>query len=496
MTVTRGRALALIGLVLLSSVVGAVGAAVAAGGNDELNWDADSADDWYVYEDTLTVAEHNRSAMSSPLQFYNDNGDVDELPAQLNESIDNPVSVRADMVHADAYGIFPRKDAESGDNSASAVDASEWTSDLSGSAGSGSVSATTTPGGVDAVSISTSSQTSGDVATFTYSNFSISTDPAKRVPLLGVNVNTLDSGADVQVRFEDGGGDYAQAVINASATSSSKDVIANATGNGYIWQHKLADMSVQGDDGTLDSIEKIEVRVVDADADVSIFAVDAEHKTTLTFGERTTDDGETKTIEEVHAGGYQSLSALSTMGSWANDATISDLKVSGVEYRMSNLEAADVSTNFTSADAYPSFPTKLKQSGGLVVPSAIDLSHSGLSLRVEQSLVDERYKTFRYAEGVGDKDAEDVDSWTDASNQLGGAGDTIVVDDTIQPGATIMPQEVVVLTADEVSNLRATGGGAGPVGGGDGGIVGMLFSLPGLLFASLLGALGFKARGS
>jgi hypothetical protein len=147
----------------------------------------------------------------------------------------NAYKYKASDVNATDFGAFPHSKDD-----VSALDASEWSTDASSTAGSVSVSDVTTAPDVDAVQVSTSSQTTGDVAAASFSNFSVTSDVEKRYLQTVMDVSMLDAGAEVQLQAVDADGDYVEAIVNASATATNEDVIGTATGEGYVFQRRLA----------------------------------------------------------------------------------------------------------------------------------------------------------------------------------------------------------------------------------------------------------------
>ncbi|MFC7047282.1 hypothetical protein ACFQH6_19405 [Halobacteriaceae archaeon GCM10025711] len=470
-------------------------APTAAAQNTAMNWGSDNAIHTQLYEERLDVAAHDRAEMSSLTQYYDDSGDVTELPATLNESINNSAAVRADRIEDDDLGIFPRKDNEA-NNTASATDASEWTT---GGANSSKVSVSqadgSTASGVTAIQVATDgTMAAGDEAYGSYSNFSITTDAEKRLPYVIVNVNTLDSATGGTVEFVDADGDKKVAHINSSKTASDADVVANATGSGYLWQERLADLATDGSagDGTFDGIEEIRVSAVDGDLDVTITGLDAERKSELVLGETLEDtddddDLETVTITEVYTAGEVDLNGLSGMDALFSDAVIHDLGVKGVVYDAEDLKSEDVEVTIEEQDQYGSYPQHVEVYYRLEVPAAIDLTHTGLELRQEQSFVDERYATIEYVEGASDTAFSDIDSWTDLSGSLGDVGDTLSLDSTVQAGITYVVHEDILINDDEASDLADTGGAASGGAAGQSGITS--WPVIGALFVAILGVL-------
>lgn len=77
-------------------------------------------------------------------EYENDNSEIETLDAHVNDSQANQVSILATHIDATEFGESPRKGEE--ENSAIALDATEWSSDTGISA-----SETTVSGSVEAV---------------------------------------------------------------------------------------------------------------------------------------------------------------------------------------------------------------------------------------------------------------------------------------------------------------------------------------------------------
>lgn len=446
----------------------------ASTNNNAMDWSADNAPKKYVYEDKVDIAVHDTAKMDSPLAYYNDNGDITKLPAKLNESIDNPISFRADKLEDADLGIYPRKDES--DNSASAKDASEWTS---GSHLSVNQSDGSTAESVRSIKIHTDGTLgSSNKTSATYANQSITTDPGKRVFFAIVNVNSLESGTNITYAVEDGDGDRKELYVNASKSASADSVIANTTGSGFVVQQKLHTLATKGNgDGTFEGIQKIVVTVEGGDASTTVTGIDVQRKSKVVIGERkadTDDDDslETVTVKEITSSGAASYRSLSSMGDVFSKAKVHDLTVKGLKYRVRDLPSGDVDVNFDTGAAEPySYPNDFEQFGRLKVPAAIDLTHHGLKLVAVQKFVEDRYTKFRYVEGAGDTAFSDISSWSDASSKLKDVGDKIVIDDTVQAGTYYDVHQVVLLQKGQADNLKfstsgKTGGGGGQSSGG------------------------------
>ena len=490
-------------LIALVAVVALALSGTAAAATLGLNPNADVYPETQFEEDHLDVAVHDRETMGL-LEYQNDSGEIQTIDAEINGTeAGELVSYRADQVEEPEFGEYPRKSDEA-NNSASALDASEWTT---GGAASSKISVSQTDGstaaGVTSIQIATDgSMTSGDVAYASYSNQSITTDVLKREAQLILNVDTLDSGAIVDVQIRDGDGDYVNATIDSSRDATAADVIANQTADGVVYQQKLGELSVEGTgDGSLDAIEEIRVNAEDADATVTLTAVNVEKKSHWDMGttrQNVSDGHEDVTVEQNADGGRIELTSLSSMGEWSADSVIHGLRYHNLEYGMAEKPAA-VNVTFSDAENYPSFPTKVEIVYTRELPTAYDLSHGPVSLDVTQTFLSDRYSTFRYAEGVGDTATADVadDSWIDLSGSLGEPEKEIEADATVQSGTTYKVQQVVLLTADQRDSLEATGGAGGFWG--DSGGSNPLMSVYNWIAGGIVGLLsivGIKARGS
>jgi hypothetical protein len=462
----RGRlsprsALALVFAALL------VGSAAAQAGM-VINDDSDVVQTPEIVETELTKSSHTVGNMSLT-EYQADDGAVETLNAHINKSVEEPITLRADRIDADAYDQFPRKSGETGANSASALDASEWSADTSGSAGSGSVSDVELVDGVSGVQVSTSSQGSGDTSTFTYDNFSIDTDANARHAQFVLNVATLDSGASVTLAAVDADGDEKQIMLDSSLSSSDDNVAATGTGDGIVYQQELGTLSTAGSgDGSMDGIEKLTVDVTDADADIRFAAVNLEKKSDWTFGEYKNDStGEMDDI--VEPSGEFSVTSLDTLGSEFDGSEIHQIAFP-VVYGAGDLPTSAQMHKFSDADQYQGYDQIAHLYYRLEVPSAYELSHSGLSLQDTVDLPANRYKVVEYAEGVGDTEFENISTWNAATGSYSSQGKNVTLDTTIEPGSAIAYHASYPVTSQEKNTMLQTAGAAAGGGASSGGL--------------------------
>ena len=467
---TGALALLLATLLVTSMPVGAQSAA------PKINYDA--GPNPYVHEDGLTIAEYNRTAMDG-LEYYDDDGEVADLPAHVNESEETPYHFAFSSVDDGDLHAFPRAQDES-----VVEDVANWsTSGASVSDSSTSAEGVTISGSAD-----------GDTAS--YALDSALDDADKRVLLSVVDVDSLGSGASVEVRAVDSDGDYKALMVDPSGNASHAGVMANETGVGIVGQQKLADIPVAGSgDGSLDEIAEIEVAFVGGSGEITMTGHDAEKKGTIDLGDvRRDDDGdgedETVTLTEISSPGAVALTDLDSMGSWADDSTIYGLTVRNVIYSSADLNQSQVVANFTDAPNYGNYPSKLDFHSRLSVPTAIDLTHSGLELRAEQKFVSDRYNVVELADGVDDETAltnVSDSEFTGLSDTFSSQGGEHVLDSTISPGDNLQFHVTVLLLADEVTDLQDTSGATGGPVGGSGGLLSTMWGKVAATFAAVGG---------
>lgn len=484
----RALAVALAALFLLSTMgAGLVAAATA------INYDASPAQSARVHEDVVTIAEHDRIEMDGALAYYDDAGEVATLPADINASEDAPVQVHLAKINESQYREFPRQSGEDGNNVTWTNDGN-WTASSSAS-GDMTVSATTPAGDVQAVTfdITAASAEHGEA---NYTDVDITSDATKRVPLVGVNVDTLDTDAVVDIRFVDADDDYVAFEINESHANATNDsaVIANATGEAYVTQERLSELDVEGSgDGSLDEIQKIWVRGDGANAKIELFALDAESKSATDLARAYhdhDDDGnlEWETIQDKEYPGVVNMSSVDDLGSMYDTAVVFDKQVRNVFYPVSYLTGDDTDVTASEATDYPNFDQLLNASYRLEVPAPIDVSHGTLTLEAEQSLVGDRYVVAEYATDVGDTDFTNI-SYTDATDSFSKKGDVVVLANNVNAGEEHAIHFEILYTESEFDALTSGAMAGGPVGSG-GGLFGGFFNS---LFGQVVGVLGTVA---
>jgi len=488
MRLKRLSILLLAGVVLLQ----ATAAAPVMAANSSVNYDSGAAPQGEVVGD-VTIADH--PVAEGPLTYNDNNGEWTSLPGSVNNTADNPYSFAASDINFSDATAFPHASKNSW------TSAADWTTTVSDTTNTAlTVSDVETAPGVDAVQIATGgSMGSDDTATATFAeNVSITSDEEKRYLQIVGDVNTLDSGATVDVRVVDEDGDYYNATIDPSASSIDDTTIATQTGEGFVYQQQLGTMTIQQvGDGTFNDIQKVEVVTSDADADVTISALNVDKTGAWDFGDEkvdTDDDDELETQQIVdHNAGAIAIHDLGKMGDTFADAHIKGLTVA-FETPLSALPSADVSVEYTEATQYSNYESHFKMDARFEMPDQYDLSYANLKFRDTVSVPGTRYVNVEYAEGTGDTAFDDISSWTDLTNSYSSVGADVTIDDTVQPGSAMVISYDYVVTSEEKSELQQTGGAMGPTGS-SGGPLEMIFSLPGIVISGIVGFLGLRSKG-
>lgn len=494
-------------LLVVLVVFGILGSGVAMAASYGLNASAENHPDTYFKEDQLTVESHDRSTMDW-LQYENDNGEIATIDAFVNgTSQDARVKYRADQIEDDSFLQFPRTSSESNNSNSWALPGN-WTA---GGANSSKISVTDSDGhtatGVESLNISTDgTMASGDTAYTEFTDASLTSDVQKRYLQLVLSISKLETGAVAEVQVRDSDGDYVAAEINGSASASAEDVIANATGNGIIYQVQLGQLTVQGSgDGTMGAIETVRIVTKDGDVTAYVTALNVQKKSRWDFGEErvpdtsTDDSGDYKdeTVYQRPGGGLIDAHGLGGLGDTFSDATVHKLRYQDVHYRMQDKSTA-VSIEFADAGNYPGFDAVLDVSWRRTLPTGYDVTHGSIDLVHEQTFLSERYVQLRHAEGVGDTETSEIadSSWIDSSSALGDEGKTVTMDDTVTSGTTYVAQFEVKLIQTQVDTLKPSAGGAGGFwqAGGNNPLASIWNWLAGGL-VGLLSLVGIKMRG-
>lgn len=458
---SKSFTLVLVALVVTSGIVAAVGGSV--------DWNSDPAPN-LEYDRTETKAIHDMSWGTSDddLRKYEDNnGDVVSMEAEINDSADNPISFVPTDVEVDDLGAFPHSKAE-----VNATEAGEWSVDESGIATSGataSVSDAETAPEVAAVRFHTTDLASGDIAKYTFDNFSVTSDENKRYLLVGQDIDALDSGATVEYRVVDEDGDYKVAEVNTTR-SAGNDFMANATGEGYLFQQQLGNMDlVANGDGNFNNIQKVAVVVQDGDFDGSVPYINLDQMSEYQFGSKhadTDDDADLETVEHVEkkTPGAIEVSGLGTLGNTFSDAVIHHVSLDVIEDPAAQPNE-NVYLNTTETDKYPSYDGTATLAVRMEAEDAYDRGISNAVLRDTQSVTSDRLVAVEYAEGVSsdetvDEDFLDSTTFSDVTGQYGSEGTEVQLDSSLSKGSPVLVKYEFKLTEDELDAIEAAGGGS------------------------------------
>lgn len=453
-------------LFALLVVASSVGAAAGVGG---VAWDSDPAPN---LEDSYTVTKsvHDMdwgASNADARKYENDGGDVKMIKATVNDSADNPFSTVPTDWNVTDWSAFPHAKSE-----VSALDSSEWSTDASGSSGSISTSDVETAPGVDAVSISTSGQTSGDIASASFSNFSVTSDESKRFLFAALDVKSIEAGAVVEIKVIDTNGDVKTAEINTSR-SSGEDFVASSSGDGIVYQQQLGELSTDSTngDGDWNDIEEVEIEVHDGDADIEVAGLNIEKMSPYDLGTEmkdTDDDDELEKVEhtEKKTGGALSLVSLDTLGDTFSNAELHDVSIQMIG-TPAEAGAEDVSIDLEKTDKYPGYHGVVTIYVRMSLADAYDLSYSGAERTDQQSVTSDRIISVEYAEGVSeDTDFSDIDdaTFTDKTSLYSSEGSNVTVDSTLQPGSHDVVKYEMKLDKSQFNAIQSTSGGG--LGGG------------------------------
>lgn len=470
------------------AAAGAAGVALAAGpgtasaSDHALNYSSGLVPDPWIESD-VTVAEHDRSEMTSETEFINDAGEFDDLAeqgARLQPRPDtttttawNPVTLRADKFAAEEYYKFPRGETydKDGDGDANTdldvLDVTHWTTDTSGTAGTLTFEDVNSPAGTKAIHATTSSQVSGDVAVARFSDFSIADGELRKHFQLGVTVDALPAGSTVTFRVEDSTGATVDMVIDPSADGSLASTIATSTVTGLVYQPQLGDLT-----SSLDTIEAIEIRIADENPDLTVWALNCERSSRWDYGTRefvnADDEIETETVYEPS--GTFSITSADTLGTMFDNATVHDLQAalrfdtSGVDDR------SMVEYEFVDLD-HPSYPRQFNMVVNRELETAYDLDYANTSLRDETVHWPEQYQVLDVSTGETETATlEDVDDLTmsDKTSLIDSRDQEIELATTVTDGEVeVLYYEVRV--DESAESDMVVQGASGPASQGGGG---------------------------
>jgi len=217
----------------------------AAGG---IGWGGDSKAPNPTFNADVTVDEWNGADFDEALQYYDDSGDAAQLPASVNASNDNPITLTATDIAFEQNDEFreramrtaripPRRSMRTSGRRA----APRWIDDDRAGRRRAELR-----GGRRRV-------------TRRRTRTSPSRTVRKGYLTIAADINSASGTPTLQVT--DGDGDYVEVTLyDATGDASNDTLLANSTGEGMVLQQQVGDLTVQGGgDGTFDSTEEITV---------------------------------------------------------------------------------------------------------------------------------------------------------------------------------------------------------------------------------------------
>lgn len=486
-----------VGLVVSMMLMGAVAPMAAAAITP--NQSADATQNPYIETD-VTKDVHDMQAFGSGeqavLTYYDDDGEIDTLPAELAGDDPNAVTYLPSHVSVSDYNQFPRSDED-----VSAVDAGNWTATATDT-GTADV-ADADLGDAEAVNVN-ANLADTETATFTFDEFTIDSDEEKRVLAIGGAVDEIGADAHVEIRAVDEDGDYKAFTANSSGDASTDTVWADSTGDSFISEARMGDLETMGTGtGDFNNIESIEVVVEDGNFDGTFSLINAEKMSTYDYGTQMVDendDGDKDTQESVEQpNGPVSVTSLDTLGDTFNSATLSDIEFTA-QFTAELADDDDSQANFTDATNYQTYDHIAEQHNRLSLVTAYDLAYSNSVLKDTVPMPEQRYMDAGYALGTGDMAFADLtdDDWTANTVDMYSGSDDVELATGIQPGETVIVFTESLITDDEKQDMEAdeeAGGGGFFGSSGDGPIQKYVLSPIGGVVAAVLGFLGIKGRG-
>ncbi|RYJ08301.1 hypothetical protein ELS19_17245 [Halogeometricum borinquense] len=409
-----------------------------------------------------------------PTSYEDDQGNLTSFNGTVNTSASNPVTLNALDIDRAAAGEFPSTNDSS-------IDPSLYTTS---SGANSSVTVGSATSNVPALTVN-ANVSSGETATATFSNVSITSDAEKRVLWLAGQATTLNGSAEIVLTDDDG--DTKTVVVNSSMTTGSPNVATGTVNEAFVVQQKLSDLSTGGTgDGTFDSITSHKIVVTDGDVSLELTTFEYESLSKATYGTKKADTDGDDSLEEVTVTepiGDFSIESLDSMGSAFSEATIYDLRIDYVE----QAERVEYEFNDSLAEDY-SYDTALDVYYAFSFPQAVDVSLDNARLRDTVALPTSRLLTAEYIEGAGDyeefADLANSTAWAELATDYENTGDgnSLVIDSSFQSGQNYVAHQTWLANDDDKSDMETdTGGIGGPIGGAADGILGFFQSGIGIL---------------
>lgn len=400
---------------------------------------------------TAEFVEHNMSR--TVLDYQDDNGNWDRLNGSV-ANVTNPVSFRPDKVELDDFGRYPSEQT-------STLNPANYTTS---SATGATLNLTQTSGDITRLGFETSGLVSGDTATATFSDVSITSDVGKRIFWATVTADEVGGTADLVL--VDGDGDEKRLHINSSASSNASDVLADGTGV-HVSQQKLMDLATDGaGDGTFDSISKLKIVAYDGDVDLQFTTLQFDRLSKVQYGTQARNidsDNETEQVDIYEPEGRVNITSVASLPTVFDTAYIHDLQVEYVQ----KASAANVKYAFEEepAEEYK-WDLAFESYYSFTFPGAADVSLKNARLTDTVVLPTGRLLSAKYIEGAGSSsysELEDSNAWNSQVAEFENAGNngTVTIDATIQEGTRYVLYQQWLVDGDDKSAMIVEGGGAG-----------------------------------
>lgn len=423
---------------------------------------------------SVTVATHEEDFEA--LDYVDDNGNHVSLrdlgaviaPREDEDTPHNPISLRADRFLVDEYTAFPRgvteEDADGNEVDVSALDASHWATDASGTAGS-----LTVEDDGDALRVAASGQASGDVAiaTFAHSDFAIDSGEARKFLQTVLDIVELGSATIVDVIVRDSSGTEVTTTIDTDADPDADATIATSTATGHVYQQQLGDLA---NGSSLETIEEVEIQIADGDADFTLNGLNLDRESAWSFGteEYLNADDELDTRDVEEPSGSFSIVELASMDDVLRSGPIEDVSYE-IELQASELPGATVDYEFVDTSDVYDRPRRFRGLFAFDVETAYDLSWSLGDLVDDVLFPSGRYVEVGFAAGESEVPTlDDVDddsvSLTDRTNTYKDASieDEVVLSSSISSGSVTAVYVDVTVSEDEEDSIVSSGAvGAG-----------------------------------
>ena len=484
------------GAALASAAMLGAGAGTAAAQESVTpNFDSDYLDDPYI-PGTVQVSTHEPGF--AELDYVGDDGSTRSLNEHgivLAQRPDdgtphNPVTLAASDIDATEYTAFPRGGTYDDDNDSStdevpvsALDATHWST-----TGATNGTITVSDDG-DSLVISTSSVADGetvkatlDLSTVASDDLTITDGMSRKFLQLVADIDSLPSGSLVEVALIDSSGSEVVANASPSTDTSTEAGLFSATGASQVGQARAGELE-EAQSTTLADIERVQIRVSDASAKMTLHGLNAERESLWVFGreEYTDADGNLDLQDVEEPSGDYTITSLSTIQSPFDSEPINGVSYD-VEMRASELPSDQVHARVTDA------PTSYDRKRVLEVvpeyewPSAYALDVvTADNFENETAVAPSRYLTVEVATAISDIDPADststiweqVDdiSWTDRSSSVSSVGSTYELLTSVASTDRTAAHWEVNLSESEVDTATGSGssGGAVAASGGSGG---------------------------